>query len=230
MHIGFLVFPDIQQLDLVGPYEVFASLPGVSVSLIWKDTAPLRSSNGLWLTPTVTFDTCPPLDLICVPGGAGVNPLLTDETVLQFVRSAARPCRLVTSVCTGSLVLGAAGLLTGKNATSHWNAVDLLDRFSAIPTEGRIVRDGNIVTAGGVTSGIDFGLEIIADLFGRDAAEIVQLGLEYDPAPPFASGTPRTARPEILAASRDRLSKSRAEREALLETLPLSQSGNAAEI
>ncbi|WFE75785.1 DJ-1/PfpI family protein [Roseinatronobacter sp. S2] len=219
MHIGFLVFPGIQQLDLGGPYEVFAAVPGVTVNLIWKDTAPLRSSSGFWITPTVTFDTCPTLDLICIPGGGGVNPLLTDDVVLQFVRNAARSCRLVTSVCTGSLVLGAAGLLAGKRATSHWNAVDLLDHFDAIPTAGRIVRDGAIVTAGGVTSGIDFGLEIIADLFGRDTAEIVQLGLEYDPAPPFTSGTPQSARPEILAGSRDRLSKSRAEREAIVAAL-----------
>ncbi|MBQ2262069.1 MAG: DJ-1/PfpI family protein [Loktanella sp.] len=223
MHIGFLVFPSIQQLDLAGPYEVFASVPEASVSLIWKDTSPVESSSGIWFTPTTTFDTCPALDLICIPGGGGVNPLLTDETVLAFVRNAARTCRLVTSVCTGSLVLGAAGLLDGKRATSHWNAVDLLDHFGAIPTSGRTVRDGSIVTAGGVTSGIDFGLEIIADLFGRDTAEIVQLGLEYDPAPPFASGTPQSARPEILAASRDRLSKSRAEREAILASLPQGQ-------
>ena len=216
MHIGFLVFPGIQHLDLSGPCDAFASVPGTTLHLIWKDTAPVRCSSGLQFLPTATFGDCPPLDVLCVPGGAGVTPLLTDEEVLEFVRAAARTCSVVTSVCTGSLILGAAGLLRGKKATSHWNAVDLLDHFGAIPTAGRVVRDDGIVTAGGVTSGIDFGLEIVADLFGRDAAETVQLALEYDPAPPFDSGTPRTARPEILASAKERLASSRREREALL--------------
>ncbi len=223
MQFGFLVFPGIQQLDLSGPYEVFASVPGTSVQLIWKDTEPLTSSTGLRLIPTTTFEDCPALDVLCIPGGGGVNALLTDQIVLGFVRETAGACSLVTSVCTGSLVLGAAGLLEGKRATSHWNAVDLLDRFGVVPTEGRVVRDERIVTAGGVTSGIDFGLEIVADLFGRNAAETVQLALEYDPAPPFDAGTPRTARPDILAAARERLSHSRREREVLLDGMAGTQ-------
>jgi cyclohexyl-isocyanide hydratase len=214
---GILVFPNVQQLDLTGPYEIFSCAKDTKVHLIWKDLQPLRSSTGLALTPTATFDECPPLDVLCVPGGGGVNPLLEDAAVLDFLRRRAAEVRYLTSVCTGSLVLGAAGLLEGRKATSHWNARDLLARFGAIPTEGRIVQDGNVITAGGVTSGIDFGLAVIAALLGRDEAETVQLHMEYAPAPPFASGTPPEARPEILAAAKGRLAASRQTREAIVE-------------
>jgi cyclohexyl-isocyanide hydratase len=214
---GILVFPNVQQLDLTGPYEIFASARDAEVHLIWKDRQPLKSSTGLPLTPTTTFEECPPLDVLCVPGGGGVNALMEDAAVLDFLRRRAAEVRYLTSVCTGSLVLGAAGLLQGRKATSHWNAHDLLARFGAIPTEGRIVQDGNVITAGGVTSGIDFGLAVIAALLGRDEAETVQLHMEYAPAPPFAAGTPHEARPEILAAAKGRLAASRQAREAIIE-------------
>lgn len=219
LSFGILVFPQVQQLDLTGPYEVFASARDAQVHLIWKDTAPLKAATGLTLMPTTTFAECPPLDVLCVPGGSGVNPLLNDEAVLAFLRERAGQVRYLTSVCTGSLVLGMAGLLKGKRATSHWNAHDLLARFGAIPTEGRVVRDGNLITAGGVTSGIDFGLSVIAELLGEEEAQTIQLSLEYAPQPPFKAGTPQEAPAAILAAARQRLAGSRAAREKLLAAL-----------
>lgn len=213
---GILAFPRVQQLDLTGPYEVFASAKDTEVHLVWKDLNPVMSATGLPLTPTTTFADCPQLDVVCIPGGGGVNALLRDEDVLSFIRKQAANARFITSVCTGSLVLGAAGLLKGKRATTHWNALDFLPRFGATPVEERVVQDGNLITAGGVTSGIDFGLTVIAELIGRTEAEIVQLSLEYAPAPPFRSGTPKEAPPAILEQARQRLAKSRAEREAIL--------------
>lgn len=213
---GILCFPGVQQLDLTGPYEVFASARNTKVDLVWKTTEPVRASTGLWLTPNATYKDAPEYDLICVPGGGGVNPLLTDEETLDFVRAQAKTARFVTSVCTGSLVLGQAGLLNGKRAATHWNAMDLLQRFGAIAVEDRVVRDGNLITAGGVTSGIDFGLSVVAELMGRDEAEIIQLSLEYAPAPPFDAGLPARVRPEILAEARHRMARSREEREVLL--------------
>lgn len=219
LQIGLLVFPKVQQLDLTAPYEVFASAPGTQVHLVWKDLEPITSATGLTLAPTVTFADCPALDVICVPGGGGINPLLTDTEVLDFVRRQAAGARLVTSVCTGSLVLGAAGLLKGRRATTHWNAHDMLSRFGAIPVDGRVVRDGNLITAGGVTSGIDFGLTVLAELFGEVEAQTVQLAMEYAPAPPFSAGTPQEAPAEVLALARKRLAPMRAEREAIIATL-----------
>lgn len=216
---GLLVFPGIQQLDLTAPYEVFSSAADTEVHLIWKDRNPAHSSSGLVFVPTATFNDCPPLDVICIPGG-GVNPLLTDETVLDFVRQQAQSVQYITSVCTGALVLGAAGLLKGRKATTHWNALDFLSTLGAIPTKQRVVRDGNVITAGGVTSGIDFGLTILAEIFGRQEAETVQLTLEYAPAPPFHSGTPDEASAQVLAQGRERLAASRAAREAIFANWP----------
>lgn len=213
---GLLVFPGVQQLDLTGPYEVFASAEGAEVHLIWKDRQPVVSATRLLLAPTTTFAECPPLDVLCIPGGVGVNALLEDQETLGFVRARAAEARYVTSVCTGSLVLGAAGLLAGRKATTHWNAHDLLAHFGAIPTQGRVVQDGNLITAGGVTSGVDFGLTVVAALLGREEAETVQLALEYAPAPPFNAGTPAEAGPEIVAAARRRFGDSRAAREAII--------------
>jgi cyclohexyl-isocyanide hydratase len=215
LRFGLIVFPGVQQLDLTGPYEVFASAPDTDVRLVWKEKEPVMSSTGLSLMPTASFADCPALDVLCVPGGGGVNALLRDETVLEFVRRQAANARFVTSVCTGSLVLGAAGLLKGKRATTHWNAHDFLDRLGATSVRERVVEDGNLITAGGVTSGIDFGLTVIGRLLGQDEAEMIQLALEYAPAPPFAAGTPEEASPACLASVRKRLAGSRAEREAI---------------
>jgi cyclohexyl-isocyanide hydratase len=219
IRFGILIFPNVQQLDLTGPYEVFATARGAEVHLIWKDRNPVRASTGLLLTPTATFDDCPPLDVICIPGGGGVNPLLEDAAVLDFVRSKAAEALYVTSVCSGAMVLGAAGLLKGKRATTHWFAHDFLADFGAIPVDARIVEDGKLITAGGVTSGIDFGLLVVARLIGQAEAETVQLILEYAPAPPFRSGTPAEATPEILARAKERLAASRAVRETIVARL-----------
>ena len=216
LQFGILCFPGVQQLDLTGPYEVFASAQGVEVELVWKDLAPLRASTGLWLVPDRQLAEAPRYDLICVPGGAGVNALLNDPDVLGFLRDQAITAKYVTSVCTGALLLGQAGLLAGRRATTHWNALDLLQRFGATPVAERVVRDDKLITAGGVTSGIDFGLAVIAELLGRDEAETIQLSMEYAPAPPFSAGEPATARAEIHAAARQRLMASRQQREALI--------------
>ena len=213
--IGLLLFPGVQLLDFVGPYETFKATPEAETLLVGADMQPLTASCGLPLQPTISFDDCPQLDVICVPGGAGVNPLLRDEGTLSFIRKQAGGARYITSVCTGSLLLGAAGLLKGKKATSHWYAVDFLEKFGAIYTPGRVVRDGNLITAGGITSGIDFGLVMIAELFGQEEAEAVQLGIEYAPQPPFNSGTPETAPAGARALAEQRLGGSRKIREQI---------------
>ena len=216
LRFGLVAFPGVQLLDLAGPCDVFSAAPDTDVHILWKDTAPVISSCGLPLIPTMTFADCPPLDVLCVPGGVGVNALLVDEDVLGFVRGQAVAARYVTSVCTGAMVLGAAGLMQGKRATTHWSTLDFLDRLGAIPVEARVVHDGNLITAGGVTAGIDFGLTMIAELFGREEAEAIQLALEYAPAPPFSSGTPGEAPPAVVEAVRARYAPLRAARETLL--------------
>jgi cyclohexyl-isocyanide hydratase len=219
LQIGLLTFPRVQQLDLTGPYEVFATLPDTNLHLIWKTLTPITTATGLILTPTTTIADCPPLDIICIPGGIGINALLTDQTILDFIKTQANTARYITSVCTGALVLGAAGLLTGKRATTHWSAMDFLPAFGAIPTHARVVRDGNLFTGGGVTAGIDFALTLVAELAGQPAAEAIQLTLEYAPAPPFNAGTPATAPAETLAIARSRGAASRAEREAIIKQM-----------
>ncbi|MGU3537537.1 DJ-1/PfpI family protein [Methylobacterium sp. A54F] len=216
IEIGFVLFPDVQQLDLTAPYEVFASLPGTRLHLAAASPAPVASSTGLVLAPTTTFADCPPLDVICVPGGAGTLALLDDAVVLDFVRRQAAGARFVTAVCTGALVLGAAGLLRGRRAATHWNARDFLPAFGAIPSEERVVRDGNVVTGGGVTAGIDFALTLAAELVGPLEAEAAGLVLEYAPAPPYGSGRPELAPPAVLARARARLEPGRRARAARL--------------
>jgi cyclohexyl-isocyanide hydratase len=208
LQIGFLLFPQVQQLDLTGPYDVLASLPDVKVHLIWKDLMPITASTGLVLKPTVTFDDCPALDVICVPGGSGVGPLMEDEPTLAFIKAQAANARYVTSVCTGALVLGAAGLLKGKRATTHWAYHELLTPLGAIAVADRVVRDGNLLTGGGITAGIDFALTLAAELFDQDTAELVQLQLEYAPAPPFQAGSPKTAPARVLEEARQRAASS----------------------
>lgn len=222
IEIGFLVFPRVQQLDLTGPYEVLAMVPGARVHLVAKTPEPVATATGLVLTPTVHFAECPALDVVCVPGGSGVNPLMEDAETLGFLRRQAEGARYLTSVCTGALVLGAAGLLRGKRATTHWGAHDLLAALGAIPTQGRVVRDGNLITGGGVTAGIDFGLALAAELADEATAKAIQLHLEYAPAPPFDAGRPETAAPDILAATRERLAATRREREAIVARITRS--------
>ncbi|MGF6259482.1 cyclohexyl-isocyanide hydratase [Paraburkholderia youngii] len=204
LQIGFLVFPKVQQLDLTGPHDVLASVPGATMHLVWKTREPVVSSNGLVLTPSVTFESCPPLDVICVPGGSGVTALLQDEQTIDFVRWQAASARYVTSVCTGALLLGAAGLLRGRRATTHWAFHSLLEPLGAIPTHARVVRDGNLITGGGVTAGIDFGLTVAAELAGVEEAQAIQLELEYAPAPPFDAGDPALAPQAVVELVRQR--------------------------
>ena len=200
LEIGFLLFPDLTQLDMTGPYEVLGRLPEANVHLIWKTRDPVVSDTGMAILPDMTLDECPQLDVLCIPGGPGVNPLLNDEGVLDFVRRQGATARYVTSVCTGALVLGAAGLLDGYNAATHWASMQFLEPFGANPTFGRVVSDRNRITGGGVTAGIDFGLRMAAELRGTDIAQRIQLYMEYDPAPPFRAGSPDTAPENVLTA------------------------------
>ncbi|KVL38537.1 dimethylglycine dehydrogenase [Burkholderia territorii] len=198
LHIGLLVFPGVQQLDLTGPHDVLASLPDATVHLVWKSRDTVVSSSGLALAPTCTFDDCPPLDVICVPGGIGINDLLLDAETIAFVQRRAAAARYVTSVCTGALLLGVAGLLRGRRATTHWAFHSLLAPLGAVPVHERVVRDGNLITGGGVTAGIDFALTIAAELAGDEEAQSIHLALEYAPAPPFDAGSPDTAPASVL--------------------------------
>jgi cyclohexyl-isocyanide hydratase len=209
LQIGLLLFPKLTQLDLTGPLQVFSSLPGAKVHLIWKRIEPVPSDSVLMLLPTVTFADCPQLDVICVPGGIGTDDLVNDQETLDFLRVQAAGAKYITSVCTGSLVLGAAGLLEGYRAATHWAAMDYLPLFGATPTKTRVCVDRNRITGGGVTAGIDFALTLVSILADRQMAQAIQLRLEYDPAPPFNAGSPDTAPPEVLALLQERIAKSR---------------------
>lgn len=216
LHIGLLLFPDLTQLDLTGPYEVFHRLPDATVHLVWKDTAPVRAGGGLRLVPDTTLSECPPLDVVCVPGGFGTAALLDDAVVLDWLRTQAKTARFVTAVCTGSLVLAKAGLLAGKRATCHWNYIDLLPRLGAIPSRDRVVVDGDRITGGGVTAGIDFALRVAAEIAGEPLAKAIQLGLEYNPAPPFRSGHPDAADAATIELVKARLAPSKKAIEGLV--------------
>ena len=207
-----LIFPRMTQLDMTGPYEVLARLPNTVVDLVARSLDPVKTDRGMRIVPTVTYASCPPLDVVMVPGGPGQQDLMEDAEALDFLRRQAATAKYVTSVCTGSLVLAAAGLLKGKRATCHWAAVEHLKLLGAIPVREKVVVDGNIVTGAGVTSGIDFALALAAILEGEQVAREIQLGIEYDPAPPFDSGSPRTAAPAILEAVKARLAKLSEER------------------
>ncbi|MCW5724908.1 MAG: DJ-1/PfpI family protein [Maricaulaceae bacterium] len=198
--IGFVLFPNLTQLDFTGPLQVLCRLPGAEVHLAAKTPDPVSTDAALTIPPTVTFAACPPLDLICVPGGFGVDDAMRDAETIAFVRRQAAGAQYVTSVCTGAFILGAAGLLKGRRATTHWAYHGELPALGAIPVKARVVRDGNLFTGGGVTAGIDFAFTLMAEIAGRDYAEAVQLGLEYDPAPPADSGSPEKAPAAARAA------------------------------
>lgn len=215
--IGMLVFPDIMQLDMTGPHEVFTKMPDTEVFLVWKTLDPVTSSGGMRLLPDVTYETCPSLDLVCVPGGGGMNALLNDEETLAFLRKQDATARYVTSVCTGSLVLGAAGLLKGKRAACHWMSREMLEHFGATPDPARVVIDGKYISGGGVTAGIDFALTVAGELLGADAAKSIQLGIEYNPQPPFDAGSPEAAGAAVEAAARDAVKARQADRLAAVE-------------
>jgi cyclohexyl-isocyanide hydratase len=204
--IGILIYPNLTQLDATGPAQVLARVPGATVHMIWKTRDPIPTDAGFSIVPNTTFADCPKLDLICVPGGGGQVALMTDPETLDFLRKQAATARYVTSVCTGSLVLGAAGLLKGYRSACHWAWRDMLADFGAIPVAERVVRDRNRISGGGVTAGIDFGLTVAAELAGEEIAKSIQLVLEYDPQPPFDSGSPEKAGPERVQRLRERLS------------------------
>ncbi|RJF76393.1 DJ-1/PfpI family protein [Rhodopseudomonas palustris] len=212
LHIGLLLFPKLTQLDLTGPLQVFSRVPGATVHLVAKTLNPVPSDTVLSLPPTVSFAQCPQLDVICVPGGIGTNDLINDEETLAFLRAQAPGARYVTSVCTGALVLAAAGLLRGYRATTHWTAVDDLASFGAIPDHRRVCIDRNRITGGGVTAGIDFALTLAALLADKTTAQAIQLMLEYNPAPPFNAGSPETAPEEVVTMLRSRMQASRQSR------------------
>jgi cyclohexyl-isocyanide hydratase len=197
-----VLFPGLTQLDLTGAYEVLARMPGTRVHLVASTLDPVRSEWGLTIVPDATFDNAPALDVLCVPGGWGVNERLQDEELLDFLRTRGEHARYITSVCSGALLLGAAGLLRGYRATTHWLSLDLLPLLGAEPARQRVVRDRNRVTGAGVTAGIDFGLALAAELFGPVVAQRIQLAIEYAPAPPFDSGSPDTAPDDIGDALR----------------------------
>lgn len=202
LNLGAIVFPGMDQSDFTGPFEVLSQVPGSTFHVLWREKAPVRDRRGLILTPETTFAESPPLDVLVVPGGHGQQALMEDEAVLGFIRKQAANARYVFSVCTGALLCGAAGLLRGVNATTHWSALHLLPYFGAIPVAARVVVDGKFVTAAGVTAGLDGALRLVSLLRDDGTAQAIQLAIEYAPEPPFNSGTPKTAPHEVLEAVR----------------------------
>jgi cyclohexyl-isocyanide hydratase len=212
--VVFALYPRVTQLDFTAPFEIFARLPRARCVLASVEGVPIQGDGGITFSGVLRLadvDTC---ELLCVPGGFGTVAAMEDALFLSELERLAAKARFVTSVCTGSLLLAAAGLLRGRRAACHWAWRELLAEFGAIPDPARIVRDGNIITGGGVTAGIDMALAVMAEIAGIDYAQVVQLALEYSPEPPFDSGRPDRARPEIVAAALKRLDAIRIERSA----------------
>ncbi len=210
LEIGIVFFPGMTQLDVTGPFEVLARLPGARMHLLWKRIEPVTSDVGLTLLPTTTFDNCPALDVLCIGGGPGRNDAMNDLEMTGFLARVGATARYVTSVCAGSLILAAAGLLSGYRSTCHWMSRDQLSFMGAIPVDARIVVDRNRISGGGVTAGIDFGFTLAAELCGADVARRLQLLLEYDPQPPFDT-TVHNAPPALIAEVRAAAAASSAE-------------------
>ncbi|MFC3126102.1 DJ-1/PfpI family protein [Pseudoroseomonas globiformis] len=211
-----MLAPDMVQLDMTGPFEVLARVPGWSVSLVAATLDPVRTDRGLRIVPDTTRESAAVADLLVVPGGAGVDSAMLDTAWIDFVRRQADSAEHVFGICTGSLLLGAAGLLQGRRAGGHWQARDLLTRFGAIPSDARVTVDGKYYTSGGVTSGIDVALRVVADLEGEVAARKIQLAIEYDPHPPFPGGTPSTSPAEVVRAVQADARARRAQREDMV--------------
>jgi len=203
--IVFLLFPGITQLDFTAPAQALSRMPGASLAAAAASRDPIATDSGFSLVATHDFDTCPPADIVCVPGGHGVVDALGDAATIAFLERQAAGAEWVTSVCTGAFLLGRAGLLAGKRATTHWAYTHLLPQVGAEPAPGRVVEDGNVVTSGGVTSGLDFALTLIARLKGDAVAQAIQLAIEYDPAPPFAGGHPDRAPAAVTEALKARV-------------------------
>lgn len=221
MDIAFLLFPGVTQLDLTGPAQVLSRLPGARVHLVWATLDPVPTDAGFSILPNATFTDLPAPDLLCVPGGMGISDVIDNDAALDWVRQAGATAQWVTSVCTGALILGAAGLLKGYDATTHWAWHDKLALFGATPVHARWVIDRNRATGSGVTAGIDFALALMAQMAGDDVARTVQLALEYDPAPPFDAGSPERAGAPTVAAYADRANRLAPDRMARLEASAL---------
>jgi cyclohexyl-isocyanide hydratase len=200
MQCNIVTVPDMVQLDITGPFEVLARTPGWMVDLVAATMDPVRTDRGLCLVPNQTRETAKASDIIVVPGGAGIDSAMLDPEWIAYVRREAARARYVFGICTGSLLLGAAGLLKGRRAGAHWQARDLLGHFGATVSNDRMTQDGNIYTSGGVTSGIDMALRVVGDIAGDTIARKIQLAMEYDPEPPFSGGTPLSSPPEIVQA------------------------------
>ena len=204
LNIGFVLFPNLTQLDFTGPLQVLHRLPDSKTHIVAKTRDPVPSDCGLGLVPTTTFADCEQLDLVCVPGGFGVSGAIADKATIDFVRRQGARAKYVTSVCTGAFVLGVAGLLKGRRATTHWAYTGLLPMVGATYEKARVVRDGNVFTGGGVTAGIDFALTVAAEVADAETAQRIQLSIEYDPAPPFKAGHPDRAPTPVREAMAER--------------------------
>jgi cyclohexyl-isocyanide hydratase len=220
--IGFLLFPGLTQLDLTGPAQVLSRMSDAAVHYVWKTLDPVPSDAGLSLVPTKTFDSCPNLDLVCVPGGLPIVAVMEDADAMAWLRRQGEGARYVTSVCTGSLILGAAGLLRGYRAGCHWAWRDLLPHFGAEPVSERVVVDRDRITGGGVTAGIDFAFRVLEEVRGKREAQAIQLALEYDPKPPQAGGTPDTSPPEVVAFVRGLMRERMADRPKHIERIAMA--------
>jgi len=220
LKICMLLFPNLTLQDFVGPYDVFSRVPDYfEVIVVSEDTSIITAEGGLQLKATITFEQCPRADIVFVPGGRGINALLTNQAYITFLQTQAKEAMYITSVCTGSLVLAAAGLLSGYKATTHWRSLELLRKFDVNVVEERVVIDRNRITGGGVTAGLDFALSLTTLICGEERAKLVQLALEYNPDPPFRSGSPKTAEQSIVEKAYTATQKTFDERRAIITTL-----------
>ena len=216
MQINIIIVNDMCQLDTTGAFEVLVRIPGWTVDLVAASMEPVRTDRGLTILPTQTRESANPSDILVVPGGPGIDNAMLDDGWIAYAQREAAKAKYVFSVCTGSLLLAAAGLLTGRRAGGHWQARDLLARFGVTPSDARLTVDGKFYTSAGVTSGIDMALLVVADIVGEETARKIQLSIEYDPAPPFPGGTPFTSPPEIVKAVLDGSRQRRADRERIV--------------
>lgn len=207
LHIGAIIYPQIDQADFTGPFEVLSRIPNSTFHVLWKEIRPILDVKGLILTPDTTFANAPELDLLVVPGGWGQEALMEDPAVLDFIRAHAKRGKYILSVCTGALITGAAGLLRGVKTTTHWTSFHLLEYFGALPFPGRVVVDGKFLSTAGVTAGIDGALWAVELLRSQLVAEEIQLAIEYDPEPPFESGTPELAPRHVVDSVRSNFHK-----------------------
>jgi cyclohexyl-isocyanide hydratase len=217
--IGMLLFPDLTLQDFVGPYDVFIRAECFEVHTVSETTSPLKAEGGLILQAQYTFQNCPPVDILFVPGGRGITPLLTNNIYLSFLKERSFHAKYITAVCTGSLLLAAAGLLSGYKATTHWRSMSLLKMFGVEAIDQRVVIDRNRITGGGITAGIDFGLQLTAWIGGEDIAKTIQLILEYAPEPPFNCGNAKSADPHILKIATSRTQELFEKRREIIESI-----------